>query len=404
MPEETLKPASSEGVSTAQSNSGSARKKRRRLGIVVLVVVLGVVVILFRLVASRPKPAPPPPPVQVSTATAQQGDIGIYVEALGTVTPVATVTVPSQVSGQLARVNFVEGQVVRAGDLLAEIDARPFQAQLASAEGQLERDQALLAEARINLTRYQAAFDQKAIPKQQLDDQSSLVDQEAGTVKYDQGQVDSARVQLAYCRITSPISGRVGLRLVDPGNIVLSSSVNGIVVITQLQPITVIFSVAEDYLPQIQHQLGLGNHMIVQAFDRAQQTNLATGSVLALDNLIDSGTGTIRLKAVFTNEDTALFPNQFVNAKLLIDTLHGQTLIPASTVQRNGPATFVYVLTENETVEMRTVKAGTTDGDTTAVEGVKPGEVLAADNFNRLQDGTKVRPRRTDDARKKTPG
>jgi multidrug efflux system membrane fusion protein len=212
--------------------------------------------------------------------------------------------------------------------------------------------------------------------------------------------VDNAKVQLDYCRIASPISGRVGLRLVDPGNLVQATSTSGLAVVTQLQPITVIFSVAEDYLPQIQHQLGLGNHMTVAAYDRAQQTNLSTGSILALDNLIDSGTGTIRLKAIFTNEDNALFPNQFVNAKLLIDTLHGQTLIPASAVQRNGQATFVYVLTGTNTVAMRTVKVGITDGDTTAVEGVKAGEVLVTDNFNRLQDGIKVSQRKPEDSDK----
>ena len=385
--------------------SEAAKKKKRWwvvIGIVVLVLAAGL--ILYRVIAGRAKPAPSPPPVQIATNTVRVGDMGIYVEALGAVTPVATVTVPSQVTGQLTKVNFVEGQMVRAGDVLAEIDARPFQAQLDSGEGQLERDQALLAEARINLKRYAAAYEHKAIPKQQLDDQVSLVGQDAGTVKYDQGQVDNAKVQLAFCRITSSIAGRVGLRLVDAGNIVLSSSTNGIVVVTQLQPITVVFSVAEDYLPQIQRQLGLGNHMTVQAFDRAQQTNLATGSVLALDNMIDPLTGTIRLKAIFTNEADALFPNQFVNAKLLIDTLHGQNLVPEAAIQRNGQTTFVYVVKPDGTVEMRTIKAGATDSGTTAVEGVKPGEVLATDNFNRLQDGVKVTPRKPEDATKKAGG
>jgi multidrug efflux system membrane fusion protein len=321
------------------------------------------------------------------------------------VTPLATVAAPSQVNGQLLKVDFVEGEMVRAGDLLAEIDDRPFKAQLASAEGQLQRDQALLAEAQTNLLRYQSAYAQKAIPKQQLDDQVSLAEQEAGTVKYDQGQVDSAKVQLAYCRISSPISGRVGLRQVDAGNIVLSSNTNGLVLITQLQPITVVFSVAEDFLPQIQRQLQASNRMTVQVSDRAQQTNLAAGSVLALDNLIDVGTGTIKIKSIFTNENNALFPNQFVNAKLLIETLHNQTLIPASTIQRNGQSSFVYVLTETNTVEMRPVKIGATDGDSTAVEGVRPGEALAADNFNRLQDGSQVAPRKPEDGKKaKTKG
>jgi multidrug efflux system membrane fusion protein len=402
MSEEAPKPASAEKVSPPSSSPGSAPRKKGRgwFILVILVVVCAVGVILFRVIANRPKPAVVARPVQVSTTTARQGDMGIYVEALGAVTPVATVAVPAQVSGQLTRVNFTEGQMVQAGDLLAEIDARPFQAQLDSAEGQLQRDRALLAEARTNLTRYQAAYEQKAIPKQQLDDQAALVEQDAGTVKFDQGQVDSAKVQLGYCRITSSIAGRVGLRLVDPGNIVQPSSTNGVVVITQLQPITVIFSVAEDYLPQIQRQLALGNHMIVQALDRAQQTNLATGSVLAMDNQIDSVTGTIRLKAMFTNEDNALFPSQFVNVRLLIDTLRGQTLIPASAVQRNGTNTFVYVLQEDNTVEMRAVKVGATDGESSAVEGVTLGEVLAADNFNRLQNNAAVTPRQADGARK----
>jgi multidrug efflux system membrane fusion protein len=405
MAEETPKPAKPQNASPPPSKPGSAPKKRQWWFISVIVVAALVIgVILVRLIAGRSKPTPPTPPVSISMATAQKGDIGIYVEALGAVTPVATVTVPSQVSGQLTSVNFVEGQMVQAGDLLAQIDVRPFEAQLLSAEGQWERDQALLAEARVDLARYQAAYEARAIPKQQLDDQLALVDQDVGTVKYDQGQVDNAKVQLAYCHITSPISGRVGLRLIDPGNIILASLTNGIAVVTQLQPITVIFSVAEDYLPQIQHQLGLGNHMTVQAFDRAQQTNLATGVVLALDNLIDSGTGTIRIKAIFTNENYVLFPNQFVNAKLLIDTLHNQTLLPSSVVQRNGQAAFVFIVRQDSTLEMRTIKVGITDGDTTAVTGVKPGEVLAADNFNRLQDKIKVTLRKPDDAKKKSGG
>jgi len=271
---------------------------------------------------------------------------------------------------------------------------------LVSAEGQLARDQALLAEARMDLERYKGAYEQRAIPKQQLDDQQALVDQDIGTVKYDQGQVDNAKVQLGFCSITSSVSGRIGLRQIDPGNIILSSSTNGIAVVTQLQPITVIFAVAEDYLPQIQHQLALGNQMAVQALDRAQETNLASGVVLALDSQIDTGTGTIRIRAVFNNENNALFPNQFVNAKLLIDTLHNQTLIPTSTIQRNGQATFVFVVKPDQTAELRTVKVVVTDGDAAAVQGVKPGEVLAADNFNRLQNGVKLTVRKADDAPK----
>jgi membrane fusion protein, multidrug efflux system len=401
MSEEKPGPASSSQLPPPTTAPGTAGKKRHWLR---LVIILGVVCVaggfLFLYLSRRPKAVAPTPAVRISTTNATSGNIGIYVSALlGSVTPVATVTVLSQVTGQLTNVSFTEGQMVKAGDLLAQIDERPFRAQLTAAEGQLERDQAMLEAAQIDLTRYQAAAAQNAIPKQQVDDQLALTHQDEGTVKYDQGQVDNAKVQLDYCRITSPISGRVGLRLVDPGNLVQASSTSGLAVITQLQPITVIFSVAEDYLPQIQRQLALGNHMTVDAYDRAQQTKIATGSILALDNQIDSTTGTVRLRSVFTNADNALFPNQFVNVNLLIDTLHDQTLIPASAIQRNGQATFVYVLTETNTVAMRTVKVGTTDGDTAAVQGLDADEVIATDNFNRLQDGAKVSLRQSGEGR-----
>ena len=385
-------------------NSAPPKKHPWVRTIVILLIICFVGFLLYRVFTRKPKANPPPPPTRVSTTNAMKGDIGVYVSALGSVTPLATVTVASQVTGQLTKVNFDEGQLVNTGDLLAQVDERPFQAQLTTAEGQLERDQALLAEARINLQRYQSAVAKSAIPKQQYEDQLALTHQDEGTVKFDQGQVDNAKVQLGYCRIVSPISGRVGLRLVDSGNIVQASSTNGIAFLTQLQPITIIFSVAEDYLPQIQHQLANGNHMTVTAFDRAQQTKLATGSVLALDNLIDSTTGTIRLRSVFSNEDNALFPNQFVNVQLLIDTLRDKTLIPASAVQRSAQAAFVYVVKSDETVEMRTIKTDATDGNVIAVDGLQPGELIVTDNFNRLQDGAKISERKAEESGGGKPG
>ena len=326
----------------------------------------------------------------IATASAQKGDIGTYVNALGVVTPVKTVSVKSRVDGQLMSVNYIEGQMVRAGDSLVEIDPRPYQAQLTQAEGQLARDQALLENARVDLDRYQTAYSRNAIPKQQLDTQVATVHQFEGTVKLDQGQVDNAKLQITYSHITAPFSGRVGLRLVDAGNIVHATDANALAVITQLQPITVIFSVAEDYLPQIQQQLRAGKILPVDAFDRAQAKKLATGTLQTLDNQIDTTTGTLKLKAVFTNQDESLFPNQFVNARLLVDTLHNATLVPNTVIQRNAESAFVYLLKPGQTVAVQTITVGTTDGHTSAVEGIEPGAVVAADNFNRLTDGAKV--------------
>jgi len=342
-----------------------------------------------------PKPGGPPwaglpGGVPATTAAARKGDVRVYVNALGTVIPVYTVSVTSRVQGAIMDVYYREGQMVKKGDPLLDIDPRPYDAALTQTEGQLAHDQALLSEARIDLERYRAAFSRNAIAKQQLDDQEQTVLQIQGTVKNDEGQVANAKVNLVYCHITSPIDGRVGFRLVDPGNNVQANSSTTLVVIAQLQPITVVFSVAEDYLPQIQQQLSGGQVMAVDAFDRAQEKKIASGSLLTLDNQIDTTTGTLRLKAQFPNQDNALFPNQFVNAKLLVDTQHGATLIPSAAIQRNAQGAFVYVVKPDQTVTIRTIRAGTTDGSDVAVEGLEPGEAVVTSGFDKLMEGIKI--------------
>jgi membrane fusion protein, multidrug efflux system len=375
-------------------------RHRAWVWVIVLLLVCGVGLLVYRQhqaaeEASKAKAnASAQKAVPIYVAKATKGNIGVYVEALGTVTPVYTVTVTSRVQGQIMEVHYREGQMVKKGDPLIDIDPRPYQAALTQAEGQLAHDQAMLAEARIDLQRYQAAYAQNAIAQQQVYDQEQTVKQLEGTVQNDQGAVDNAKVNLVYCHITSPIDGRVGLRLVDPGNIVQANSTTSLVVVTQLQPITVIFSVAEDYLGQIEPQLRKGQKLTVYALDRTLATTLATGSLLTIDNQVDTTTGTVKLRAVFDNQDNALFPNQFVNAKLLIQTQHGATLVPTGAIQRNSQQAFVYVIKPDDTASVQNVTVGTTDNNITAVQGIEPGTVVAVNGFDKLQDGVKVEERK----------
>jgi membrane fusion protein, multidrug efflux system len=342
--------------------------------------------------------------VPVSVASVQHGNIGVYINALGTVTPVYTVTLTSRVTGQLMDVRYREGQIVKKGDLLAVIDPRPYVASLTQAQGQLERDQALLKNSKIDLDRYKVAYEQHAIPQQTLATQEATVSQNEGTVKVDQGTLDAAQVNVDYTQITSPIDGRIGLRLVDPGNIVTANGTTGLLTITQIQPITVIFTMAEDYLSDVVPQMQSGHPLRVDAFDRSQSTKIAQGTVLTIDNQIDTTTGTVRVRATFQNSDNRLFPNEFVNARLLVKTLRNVNLIPTSAIQRNNDISYVYIVNPNRTVKSRNITVAATDGNTTAVSGVNPGETVVSDGFDRLQDGTRVSIRTPNDGSSQSPG
>ena len=328
-------------------------------------------------------------PVPVTTAIVSTGNLGIYYNAIGTVTPVYTVSVTAQVNGVIQEVHYREGQPVRKGDPLIDIDPRPYEAQLQQAEGALERDRNLLAQAQMDYQRYQTAWQKNAIPRQTYEDQEKVVQQLQGTVKNDEGTVRYDQVQVAFCHITSPITGRVGLRLVDPGNLVTANGTTALVVITQMQPMTVIFTLSEDNLADVLSETRKGKKLTVEAWDRQMTHKIAAGQLATIDNQIDTTTGTVRLRANFNNSKDELFPNQFVNTRLLVRTLENQTIAPASAVQHNGDQAFVYVITNGQ-VKMTPVKTGVTDNGMTAVEGVKSGDVLADSSFDKLQDGSKV--------------
>jgi multidrug efflux system membrane fusion protein len=407
-------PATARKTAAPETAPPKPSEKKHDLWIwVVLALVVVGGIIGFEMIRNRKKPpGRVVPPVTISTTNAAKGDIDEAVEGLGTVTPVYTAMISPRVDGQLISVNYTEGQMVTTNDLLAQIDPGPYQASLLQAKGQLARDKAMLEGANVDLQRFQEAYGKgygtnlHAIPKQQVDDQLALVHQDEGTVKYDEGQLSNAQVQLAYASISAPIAGRVGLRLVDPGNVIHAANTNAIVSITQLQPITVIFTVDQKHLPAIQRQLKAGHPMKVEAYNSDKTTNLATGTFLTMDNMIDIGTGTIRIKAIFANEDTNLFPNQFVNAKLIVDTLSNVTLIPTAAIQRNPQGAFVYLVTNKEVtltnqgvavttnqtvVVMHPITAEVTDNEVYSVEGLEPGEVIATDNFNKLGDGLEVK-------------
>jgi multidrug efflux system membrane fusion protein len=366
---------------------------RKNHWVLLTAVLIGLLLLVWLVVhlLSKPKAAAPAAAgIPVSADVVKRGSIDIFLDALGTVTPVSTVTVTSRVGGELTEVLYQEGQRVKKNDLLAVIDPRPYEAMLLQAQGQLARDQALLKNAQLDLARYQGAYEQHAIPEQQLATQQALVEQDAGVVKLDEGNLAAAQLNVDYTRIVSPIDGQVGLRAVDAGNIVVANGTTGLATITQLQPITVIFALAEDDLTKVAEQVTAGHTLRVDALDRERLHTLAHGTLLTLDNQINPTTGTVRARATFANLKDELFPNQFVNARLLVKTLTQVDLVPTAAIQRNSDAAFVYVVQADSTVKSSDVKILATEGEVTALTGVKPGDRLVTDGFDKLQNGVKI--------------
>ncbi|MES2390684.1 MAG: efflux RND transporter periplasmic adaptor subunit [Acidobacteriota bacterium] len=410
------------GTSFEERNSSreeweKEKHRGRRMWIWIGLLTLAVVIALIVYISTRPKPGAPGTatepvgrggrhgqsgPASITVGKSTTGDINIYIKALGTVTPLNTATIYSQITGKVLAVHYKEGQLVHKGQPLIDIDPEPYIATLTQAQGTLRRDQGVLAQAEMDLKRYQDALAKNAIARQQVEDQEKIVEQDHGTVTTDEGTLAYDKVQLAYCHIVAPITGRVGLRLVDPGNTVFSGTGSTLLVITQLQPITVVFNVSEDDLPQVQQQLGSGHALGVDAFDRGDQDVVGSGKLTSLDNQIDTTTGTLKFRATFPNNKMELFPNQFVNARLKVKTLTNATLVPSGAVQYNGTNAFVYVIGQAHknmkddtspmvpVVNVQPVTVITSDENVAAVTGVHPGEQLATSGFDRLEGGAQV--------------